>query len=96
MSERVAASRNAFVGVVAVWFLALVISVLIGVLAGELERAPWLVVGFAALVAISFAVQLWYASAVGFIFRVAASLVGALIVMGLISAVFGVAALLPA
>ena len=95
MSERLVVPRNAFVGVVAVWFLALVISVLIGVLVSELERTPWLVLGFAGLVVASFAVQLWYGSAVGFIFRVGASVVGALLVMGLISTVFGLAALLP-
>lgn len=95
MSERIAASRNAFVGVVVVWGLALLISVSIGIFVAELDRAPWLILGFAGSVVVSFAVQLWYGTAVGFIFRVGASVVGALLVMGLISTAFGVAALLP-
>ncbi|QTV80028.1 hypothetical protein [Microbacterium sp. NIBRBAC000506063] len=96
MSERVSAPRNAFIGVVSVWVLALLVSVLIGVLVEELDRAPWLVLGFAGIVVLSFAVQLWYGTAIGFIFRVSASILGALLVMGLISAGFGLAALLPA
>lgn len=95
MSEHTEAPRNAFVGVIAVWALALMASVLIGVFVVELDRAPWLVIGFAATVLVSFVVQLAYGEATGFIFRVAASVTGALMVMGVISAGFGLAALIP-
>lgn len=96
MSEAASPARNAFVGVVVSWVLALAIAVLIGALVDSSHRAPWLVLGFAAVIIATFAIQLWYASPVGFIFRVAASVGGALVVMGLISALFGLAAMIPA
>lgn len=95
MSEAAQPTRNAFIGVIVSWVFALVIAVLIGILVGSADRAPWLVMGFAAVILVTFAVQLWYASPVGFIFRIAASVGGALVLMGLVSAGFGLAALLP-
>lgn len=41
-----------------------------------------MLVGFGAVVLISFAVQLWYGRTQGFIFRVASSVTGALLLMG--------------
>lgn len=95
MSETAPLSRNAFLGVVGVWGFALLVSVAIGVFVPELDRAPWLVLGFVAVVLVAFIVQLFYGFVTGFIFRVAASALGALLVMGVISAGFGIAALLP-
>ena len=95
MSERTEAPQNAFIGVIAVWVLALLTAVAIAIFVPELDRAPWLVLGFAGVVLVSFVVQLAYGAVVGFIFRVAASAVGGLIVMGVISAGFGLAALIP-
>ncbi len=94
MSEAAGRPRNAFIGVVASWVLALATALVIGFVVDELQRAPWLVLGFALVVVVSFAIQLWYAAPVGFIFRVAASAAGALVVMALVSGVFGVVALL--
>ena len=42
---------------------------------------------------VSFGVQLAYGRAQGFIVRMAGSVVGALMIMGLVSAAFGIAAL---
>jgi hypothetical protein len=54
-----------------------------------------MLVGFGGVVLLSFAVQLWYGRTQGFIFRVASSIAGALMLMGLISIGFGLAALIP-
>ena len=95
MSESTAAPHNAFAGVIAAWVLALLAAIAIGIFVPEFDRAPWLVLGFAGVVLVSFVIQLAYGSVVGFIFRVAASAVGGLIVMGVISGGFGLAAVIP-
>jgi len=92
MSEPALAPRNAFTGVIAVWATAFVGSIVIGIFAPEEWRIPWMLVGFGAVVLLSFAVQLWYGRTQGFIFRVASSVTGALLLMGIISVGFGLAA----
>ncbi|WP_226531536.1 hypothetical protein [Microbacterium paraoxydans] len=95
MTEPALAPRNAFVGVIVVWAAAFVATVAIGIFVSEEWRVPWMLVGFGGVVLLSFAVQLWYGRTQGFIFRVASSVVGALMLMGLISVGFGLAALIP-
>jgi len=95
MSQPALAPRNAFVGVFVVWGIAFLGSVAVGVFVPEELRVPWLLIVFGALVLLSFAVQLWYGLTDGFIFRVACSVTGALLLTGLISVGFGVAALIP-
>lgn len=95
MTEPALAPRNAFVGVIAVWVTAFVATVAIGIFVPEEWRVPWMLVGFGGVVLLSFAVQLWYGRTQGFIFRVASSVTGALLLMGLISIGFGLAALIP-
>lgn len=95
MTEPALAPRNAFVGVIVVWAAAFVTTVAIGIFVPEEWRVPWMLVGFGGVVLLSFAVQLWYGRTQGFIFRVASSVVGALLLMGVISVGFGVAALIP-
>lgn len=96
MTEPALAPRNAYHGVFAVWGVALVAAVVLGIVLPETDRVPWLLVAFGIIVLLSFAVQLFYAQVEGFIVRLAASVVGALVVMGLISVGFGIAALIPA
>lgn len=93
MSEPALAPRNAFHGVIAVWAAALVVAVTLGIVLPEEHRVTWLVVAFGGMILVSFAVQLAYARAQGFIVRVGASVLGALVIMGLVSAVFGLSAL---
>ncbi|MBS0024401.1 hypothetical protein [Microbacterium paraoxydans] len=95
MSEPALAPRNAFTGVIVVWAAAFVGTILIGIFASEEWRIPWMLVGFGAIVLLSFAVQLWYGRTQGFIFRVASSVTGSLLLMGVISIGFGLAALIP-
>ncbi len=95
MTEPALAPRNAFVGVIVVWAVAFVATVAIGIFVPEEWRVPWMLVGFGGVVLLSFAVQLRYGRTQGFIFRVASSVTGALLLMGLISIGFGLAALIP-
>ncbi|CAH0192864.1 MULTISPECIES: hypothetical protein [unclassified Microbacterium] len=96
MSEPALAPRNALGGVMIVWAVALVAAVVIGLAVPEEWRVTWLLIGFGGSILLSFAMQLWYGQTTGFIFRVAASTIGALVLLGVVSAGFGLAALIPA
>jgi hypothetical protein len=93
MSEPALAPRNAFHGVIAVWIASLVSAILLAVLLPEDARVGWLLIAFGVLVLVSFAVQLAYGRASGFIVRVAASVMGSMLLMGLVSVALGLAAL---
>jgi len=95
MSEPALAPRNALVAVSGVWGAAFLATVAVGIFVPEEWRVPWMLVAFGGVVLLSFAVQLWYGRTEGFIFRVAGSVTGALLLMGLISVGFGLAALIP-
>lgn len=84
-----------FGGIVAVWILAAVAAVVIGVLATPDWRAAWLGVALGGCLIVAFAVQLWSGRSHGFTERVAASIFGAVVVMGVISLGFGLAAIVP-
>ena len=96
MQEVALAPRNAFHGVIAVWAAALVVALVLGFALPADIRTGWLLIAFGAVVLLSFAVQLAYARPQGFIVRVSASVVGALVLMGIVSAAFGIAALVSA
>ena len=89
------APRRTFGGIVAVWIVAAVVAVVIGILATPEWRAAWLGVALGGCLILAFAVQLWSGRSQGFTERVAASIFGAVVVMGVISLGFGLAALVP-
>ncbi|WP_372968501.1 hypothetical protein [Microbacterium sp.] len=93
MSQPALAPRNAFVGVLVVWAVAFLAAIAVGIFVAEEWRVPWLLVAFGGVVLLSFAVQLRYGRTEGFIFRVGGSALGALLLMGVISVGFGLAAL---
>ncbi|MFD5226622.1 hypothetical protein ACFWHT_13470 [Microbacterium sp. NPDC058342] len=93
MVEPALAPRNAFHGVVAVWAASLIVAVVLGLVLPEGDRVTGLLIAFGGVILLAFAVQLGYGRAQGFIVRVAGSVAGALIVMGLVSAAFGLSAL---
>jgi len=93
MSAPELAPRNMTVGVVIVWIAAAVVAVVIGLAAAPDARAAWMPVGLGGCVLLAFAIQLWYGRSQGFIQRVAASVLGALLVMGLVGIGLGLAAL---
>ncbi|QAY58767.1 hypothetical protein ET475_01270 [Microbacterium protaetiae] len=91
-SEAERVGRTPFGGVIAVWVAAVVIGVLVGVLTPSGQRAQWFAIGLAGCLVLSFAVQLWAGRPQRFISRVALSILGSLVVLGAISAVFGLVA----
>lgn len=89
------APRRTFGGVIAVWVVAALIGVAIGLFVPEEWRAAWLTVGLGGCLVLAFAVQLWFGRSQGFTERVAASVLGSLLTMGVISLGFGLAAVVP-
>jgi hypothetical protein len=89
------APRRTLGGLIAVWALAAVIAIAIGIFSTPDWRAAWLGVGLGGCLIAAFAVQLWSGRAAGFTERVAAGVLGAALVMGVISLGFGLAALVP-
>ncbi len=83
-------------GVVAVWVLAALAAVLVGAFAPVETRAVWMPVALGVCVIAAFAVQLALGRSRGFIERVAASVLGALLVMGFIGVGFGLSVLVNA
>jgi len=85
--------RRTIGGVVAVWAAAAVAGVAIGLFVPAEWRAAWLTVALGASVVLAFTIQLSYGRSQQFVERVAASALGALLVLGVISAGFGLAAI---
>lgn len=77
------------------WVVAALMGIAIGLFVPAEWRAAWLVVGLGASLVLSFSVQLAYGRSQGFIERVAISILGSLLVMGVISLGFGLASLVP-
>lgn len=90
------APRRTFGGIVAVWIVAAVAAVVIGLIAPPDWRAAWVTVAFGGCLVLAFIVQLAYGRSQRFTERMAASVLGALVVMGLIGLGFGLATLVPA
>lgn len=89
------APRRTVGGIVAVWIVAAVIGVVVGVLADATWRGAWLAVGMGGCLVLSFALQLAGGHSQGFTRRVAASALGALFVLGVVSLGFGLASIVP-
>lgn len=95
MSVPELAPRRTVWGVMGVWAAAAVLGICIGLFVPEGWRAAWITVGLGGCLVLSFAVQLWYGRSQDFIVRVAASVLGAMVVLAVISAGFGLAAIIP-
>lgn len=89
------APRRTIGGVISVWVVAALAGIAIGLFVPAEWRAAWLTVALGACLVLGFAVQLAYGRSQGFTERVAASILGALLVMGVISLGFGLAAIVP-
>lgn len=89
------APRRTIGGIVAIWVVAALAGVAIGIFVPAQWRAAWLTLTLAGCLVLSFGVQLWYGRSQGFIQRVAMSTVGALLVLGVISVGFGLASIVP-
>lgn len=87
------APRAGYGGIVGVWAAAAVIAVVIGFVAPAPWRAAWMAVGMAACLILAFVVQLVQGHSQGFLRRVAASTLGAFVVMGLIGLGLGLSSM---
>ncbi|GAA1698659.1 hypothetical protein GCM10009808_15170 [Microbacterium sediminicola] len=79
-----------------VWVLAAVAGTVIGFVVPADQRVPWLSVVAGLSVAVSFAVQLASGRAQGFVARVGLSVLGAVLILGVISLGFGLSGLVSA
>ncbi|MBS1907231.1 MAG: hypothetical protein JST33_11835 [Actinobacteria bacterium] len=93
MADPALAPRSPFVGLVVTWVAAAIGAILIGLLAPGKLLMTWYVIGFGICVLLSFTVQLFRGETRGYILRVSAGSLGALLVMGIVSAGFGIASL---
>lgn len=89
------APRGTIGGIVAVWIVAAVAGIGIGIFVPADWQASWLILALAGCLILSFGLQLWYGRSQRFIQRVAAGVLGSLLVLGVISAGFGLASLVP-
>lgn len=80
-------------GLVAVWVFAAIVAVAVGAFAPEQARAVWMPVGLGLCLIVAFVVQLSIGRSRGFIQRVAASVLGSMLVMGFIGIGFGLSTL---
>ena len=95
MSDPEIAPRRASLGIIAIWVVAAVIGVVVGLFADATWRGAWLVVGLGGCLVLAFAVNLASGRSQGFTQRIAASALGSLVVLGLVSLGFGLAAIVP-
>src|SRR5690606_33716950 len=72
--------RAGFYAVIAVWLLAAIVGLAVGLGFEQSERGLWLVLGFALVIVVTFVVQLLHGRAEGFIWRIAASSAGAVVI----------------
>ncbi len=89
------APRRTFGGIVAVWIFAALAGIAVGAFVPAEWRAAGLTVALGASLLLAFVVQLAYGRSQGFTERVAASILGAFLVLGTISLGFGLAAVVP-
>ena len=87
------APRSGLGGIIAVWIAAAVIAIAIGIFAPPEWRGAWMSIGLAASIVLSFVVQLVRGHSEGFLRRVAASALGAFVIVGLIGLGLGLASL---
>lgn len=96
MSTTELVPRRPLTGIVAVWVAALLAGLAIGIFVEPDARLTWMSIALGGCLILAFTVQLAYGRALRFIQRVAISTLGALLVLGVISAGFGLGALMTA
>nr|WP_254367729.1 hypothetical protein [Microbacterium sp. NC79] len=88
------APRSSFPGVIAVWVAGLLAASAIGIFVPAEARPQWLTVALGGCLILAFGIQVAYGRPNDFIRRVGVSMLGALIVMGVVSVGFGLAAVM--
>lgn len=88
------APRSALPGIVAVWVAGLLAASAIGLFVAGDDRPQWLTVALGGCLILTFGIQVVYGRPNGFIRRVGLSMLGALVIMGVVSAGFSLAAVM--
>lgn len=83
------APRRPLGGIVAVWVVAAIVGIAIAVLVPSDARAIWMAIALGGCLVLAFGVQLWYGRPQRFIQRVALSALGAMLVLGIVTAALG-------
>ncbi len=89
------APRRTAGGVIAVWVVAALAGIAVGLFVQPDARPAWLAVALGGCLVLALGIQLAYGRSQGFIGRMAASILGALFVMGVISLGYGLATVVP-
>ncbi len=87
------APRRTYGAVIATWIVAALLAIAVGAFAPEEWRAAWMPVAMGVAFIAALAFNLATARSQGFIARIAASVLGSLVVIGLIGAGLGLATL---
>ena len=95
MSAPELAPRSSVGGIASVWIAALLGGIAIAIFVPAAYQAQWFVLALAGSLLVSFGVQLAYGRSTGFIGRVAASVLGALLALGVVSVAVGIATIIP-
>lgn len=93
MSTPELAPRSPVVAFAITWAFGALAAIAVGVFAPFDQRFAWMAIGAGASLLVAFVVNLWHGRAEGFIVRTAASVLGALLLMGFISLGFALAAI---
>lgn len=93
MSEPMLAPRSPIWGLAITWAFGLVAAVAVGIVVPVEHKMLWFLIAFGFAVLVAFVVQLVRGEKDGFILRTAAGALGALLVMAVVSAGFGVVTL---
>lgn len=96
MTDPALAPRSPLWGLAVTWAAGVLGAIAIGVFAPRGQLMTWYVIGFGLCIVLSFIMQLLRGETRGFILRVSAGALGALLAMGLISVGFGLGAVLTA
>jgi hypothetical protein len=89
------APRTTIAGIASVWVFAAVATIAIGLFVEPHMQVSWGTVTMGFCLILAFVIQLWLGRSKGYIDRVALSAAGALLAMGLVSAVFALVRLIP-
>lgn len=87
--------RRSLAAIATVWIVALAAGIAVALFVPEDERGGWFALALAGSLVLAFAIQLAGGRSKGFIERVALSVVGAVVALGLVTLVLAAESLLP-
>ena len=95
MTDPDAPSRRFPLGIAVTWGFAVLAAIAIGAFAPLADRGSWFAVSAGAALLVAFAAELRVGQARGFIFRVASATLGGVVILGVLSALLSLGAIVP-